>query len=459
MRDGNQVVAPPVSHLQKMFKRYALGCNYHYVANKKAFLKEYGNAYGYFNAKHNQAVVTKLKSQLNKPILSLLFASEFNNFLYVTDQHGDATQVESVDGQMLPLLWICLVQNGRVIDSGSVYTSPITGEDEIYSGDMFISRDKLPFFVAHVARQNTMQQQATLTTSIHCSDDIQSLFDQSAFYIQPFDLNQFLIAPKVEQLAKKYMIKPVKANSFAAKLLLAILTVGLVWYGVDKYLAYKAEAVAIHDSQIRQQQKEQYDKQLRIEKSKTFIGLVNQNNASYVLSSLIDRWATLNYLVAGWDLTDIDYVQQRVGILRLTYQRNGYATLDGFLKESASIQPIKLDIEKDASKVHVDVAIMSTRNEPDLTLQAFNNEQNRILSATQLMSAIQSYSLAYVASQATIVDGRRIQTIQVNGLGDYTLLALTKSAESNPFFIISDLKLSIHDSMITNWSFKGVIYE
>ncbi|WP_440616378.1 hypothetical protein [Cysteiniphilum sp. 6C5] len=453
-------------HLPKLFKRYALGCDYHHVTNKKAFLKEYGSDYGYFNAKHNQAVVTKLKSHLNKSLLSLLIASEFRDFLYITDQHGDAAQVESADGQMLPLFWICLVQHGRVVDSGSVYTNQATGEDQIYSGDMFISCDRLPLLIHHLANinrgHNEGGQNNTLTVSMNCSDDISGLFHgfpEDVFYLQVFDIQRFLADPKVLALSRKYLVRPVKGNSLSAKIALVVLTAGLIWYGVDKYLDYKDQEALRIESMARAQQQELHKKQLRIQKSKTFIGLVNQNNANYVLLSVIARLSSLQYLVEGWDLTAVNYDQQRVGVLRLTYQRNQYATLDGFIRESNELSPLKMDVDKDASKAHVDVAIMSRLSEPNLTLDAFNHEQNRLIAATKLLSVIQSYSLTYVASQATVVDGRKIQTIQVNGLGDYTLLALAQSAAFNPYFIISDLKLSIHDSMITNWSFKGVIYE
>ncbi len=496
-----------------MFNDTMVGCDI-LTTTRKDFVRHYKGEHGVYLPQGQgllaQAKDDESKSRKHKPSLIALMLhwvkssgafehAEDQNLFIISDRIKDA------DNQ----LWMGVILSGFIVPTGSrLMNYADDGFNEIYAGDMCLSEadflTKVPLLGEHFKRYLTKQKNQNNKKD---RKDQQDQKDQTTVLSVVLDvadeslLNEIedefkgvhAVRLEIEQINQEIKSFPRKAvNSCALKPIKGVVPVKTITLAVATVIGAYFGYGYYQDRQIKQQeaqaQAERTAQSIKIKKlkdlqnEKTFYERLTYLNASKVLAVILEQLPTLIYLQNGWQLSSVEFKEENLDQLWLTYQRGSYGSMGGLLalyKDSAASSILVTDQNANQAKFAVSLNVDHDKPSPyAMTRQVFTDGTLRLSSKNDILDAIQRYALSYQIQPLKALENASLnmqiqgivaqakanlyfEQLKVTGEKSIRLNQLLNALSKTQFTTIQSLIIQFDTkqmSVINNFQFTGVTY-
>jgi hypothetical protein len=484
--------------IQSIFNDAVVGCEVLTTA-RKDFVRHYKGDHGVYlphgqgllhQAKDNEHRKRKHQPSLIALILHWVKASgaldnvEDQNLFIVSDRIQDA------DNQ----LWMGVILSGFVVPTGSGlmnYADDDVDDDfnEIYAGDLCLSEadflTKLPLLTEHFKRYLTKHgKRKKLSVILDIAD--QSLLDKiedGLHGVNVITLDSDDLDLQIRDFSRKAInactLKPIKGVVPVKTITVGVITAASVYFGYGYYQDRQLAQQKAQEQAERTQQSIKLKQLKDLQSEKAFYERFAYLNANSILGAILKKLPNLTYLKNGWQLSSVEFKEDSLGQIWLTYKRENYGSVHGLLdlyKSSKAASVLVTDQDTNQAKFSVPLYIVS--NAQSMTRELFTNDGLRLTDKNNLIDTMQQYGLGYqvqalqtlkdeslntqinniVAHARNLKATLHFEQLKVVGKDSIGLMQLLDALSKTEFTTIELLTIQFDSKQMNNFQFTGVTY-
>ncbi|MFZ9034860.1 MAG: type 4b pilus protein PilO2 [Francisellaceae bacterium] len=454
-------------------QQYAIGLYWFYSPGYKHFCKENLGNLGFYSTHSSQGVLSKNKKDAGKVSLASLLSNRYDSLIYISDK------VTTLSPSSAKGYWLCVVQNGIVVHTGTLLSTPEASakllEDGIidaapemditYSGDMITDKTELIEFLPYLKQIfKTLADEQEIAIGLDCDDhEIKDLFADLSSHIKDISIDS-LSSQSAKQI-RQSTLRSIKRNKKPVYIAMIIMLITAAAVGYHYYQAHQEAEKNAAEMRLKAMKFQQFQTVQQKTQYQQFLEDLEQRNAGFQLAGILTGMDKLTYQGFGWQLKMMQFEMQKNHVFTLKYQRQSYATLNNLLELNSSLHALRMDVANDANaaNIYVNFDESSSADKADNdAIEQFKSAEARLISASNLISKLQSHDLKYTTtplkSKQQNQPAKQVE-LTVAGSGLYQLMMLYHIAKTIPFLMISALNINFENTQINTWTFKGVIYE
>ncbi|WP_157968173.1 MULTISPECIES: type 4b pilus protein PilO2 [Cysteiniphilum] len=460
-----------------IINNYAVNLVWNIESNKKHFRKYNHGCYGLYVDGMKRSVLCE-KNYKHKIPLAAALSLEYDNLIYLTDK------LPLSDESGIQMYWVCVIENGGVVPSGShlnesnivdsLISQGVIGEagfDIKYSGDMVLSREKVIEYFKFLSEKAKLLRNCKVIIELddHALES-SLMFPENIVNIEEFSLNKFLntIPARARKNITIDVVKKDRKTFVFGSLLLSII---IFSYAYHKYSTYQASVASKENARAKFLALKKSQEEAQKKRNEEMLEGIKSKNAADIIKAMNDALKRVVYLKHGWGLKEISVDDTAIKELKYLYERREYANLDMLMKlrKILGSPPLELSLDQNKGTFIIPLNAKIEYSNKDINALIANVDiQKKYL--VELVSKIQSSALKYTitADERSIKQDQKVDAsslalgnrkISIIGTGYLEFLKFTKAIQQNPFLMLKSMKIQFNDeAQIQRWSFEGVIY-
>ncbi len=485
--------------IQSIFDDTVVGCEV-LTTTRKDFVRHYKGDHGVYlphgqgllhQAKDNEHRTRKHQPSLIALILHWVKASDALDNVEDQNLFIVSNRIQDADNRF----WMGVILSGFIVPTGSGlmnYADDVNdGFNEIYAGDLCLSEadflTKLPLLTEHFKRYLTKQgKRKKLSVILDIAD--QSLLDKiedGLHGVNVITLDGDDLDLQIREFSRKAInactLKPIKGVVPVKTITVGVIAAASVYFGYGYYQDRQLAQQEAQEQAERTQQSIKLKQLKDLQSEKAFYERFAYLNAHSTLGAILKKLPNLTYLKNGWQLSSVEFKEDNLGQIWLTYKRENYGSVNGLLdlyKSSKAASVLVTDQDSNQAKFSVALDIVSDTQ--SMTRELFTNDGLRLTDKNNLIDTMQQYGLGYQVQALQTLKDESLNT-QINNIVAYArnlkatlhfeqlkvtgnsigLMQLLDALSKTDFTTIQLLTIQFDSkqmSVINNFQFTGVTY-